>query len=416
MTSVNILLRRLAYAVGIFFFVWISVATITNTVDVGYDVKVFVKSARLMWNDHQSPYFTDNPGWSIRYPPWVVPLFVPLAWFSQSSHSQLAWAVGALIALLYTINWLRRSFIHWGALLLTLTVMFPLFAKHSISGQMILQQVALCLFLYSSLNRSPTIKTSLAQSLSFTLITAKITTALPFVIVIRQLATRRFLFSTLLLWVTLTSSLLAVVTPSTYSQVFFEWMRAAKNQIPPDLTFQNQGIPADIFRLLLKINPTLSSQLSIDQRYLIISVLGVIVAVSLGSWLIVRFRKIRLPPQELFIGLLALVPCVHPLSWYQTFLFSFPFFSSLMNEAFFTPRSDPEKNRHLQNQIASFVALIGVSLFTREGLSFLDQVPVIRSWKSFAVLLGLHLYLKLKTHPRPKEVVQSIQGNDQSIH
>ncbi len=313
-------LRSWGRALALGLLVFASVALIRDTAYQGQDFSVFWKSARNLL-EGRSLYDLGRDGAMVfKYPPWVAPLFIPLA-LLPLSVAKWVWGVMQILMLAYCVRWTRVRVLETTWIWSVLVGFWGIWAVHAMDGQISLLILAGTLWAKER-------ETWVSRLIALLLLSTKIFTLFAlfgWLIPDWRRSGRQAIWK----W-TGTAALGALVffalsLPANRFQpegrggysLLSSWSEAAGSggaQFEDQKVRgrDNQGFPA----LLLRLTHVRADEAQWDLKCFLIFA-TVALAVLLGV------EKYFGPDQVFAIGL-GLTAIVHPLAWFHLFVFTYP--------------------------------------------------------------------------------------------
>lgn len=233
------------------FCVGVAGAFANNTAHNGQDFTVFWVAAKSVL-EHGTAYSIERDGFmSFKYPPWILPFFIPFGFFSLE---QAKWIWGLIEAgsLLYAVRFCLSHGARYRAIVIALLLFWPLWNVHGFDGQISIVLTALMLLGYRTF-QSADQAFGCFFAMAFGL-SAKIFTLFPILAIRwnRSLIVK----SLLILLLALVATGLAIGLDSSGLQIVSAWLKAAGPgyNAQGELTisvagFQSQGIPSLLFRV-----------------------------------------------------------------------------------------------------------------------------------------------------------------------
>ncbi len=253
-------------------------------------------------------------GFVFKYPPWIVPLFLPLG-FLSFPFSKILWSSGELFCIGYTVYWLLGQKVSRGVAILSLVSYWWVWLPHFQSGQITLILLATALFWEK--NR----ESKFRSTLLVLVFSAKVF-SLNSLFGGWKFLFRKSVVSRVILFVVALCALVIGVRGlssqfTSFQELFQSWFQAAFSggqDLPENVVrgTNNQGFTALILRVF-KV-PQSSSHFDI------LVFLGLTACLT-PIWARVS-RGLRF--SEKWAGYLALGPLVHPLGWDHSFVLAFP--------------------------------------------------------------------------------------------
>jgi len=234
----------------ILFCLVIAAAFANNTAHNGQDFTVFWTAARAVL-DHGTAYSVARDGFmTFKYPPWILPFFVPFGFFSLGA-AKILWGLIEAISLLFVVRVCRAQGPQkkaYRSIIIALLLFLPIWNVHGFDGQISIVLTAMMLFGWrqgASFLRFATMCFGLS---------AKVFTLFPVLAVRWNL--RLILKCTSILAVALLFSVFAAHLDSSGVHIVQEWLKAsgpgynARGELTISVSgFQSQGIPSLLFRV-----------------------------------------------------------------------------------------------------------------------------------------------------------------------
>ncbi len=280
------------------------------------DFTVYWKAAQTWIRDGKSPYLygAADRGFVFKYPPWILPLFMPLG-FLNCSVSKVVWGLGEVLCIGYAVRWVRAQGVSWLAALLSLALFWWIFLGHFFAGQFTLLLMAAAL--WWERNR----KSDLCTAVLVTVFSAKVFSMVSLLGALKSLLRLRVWVYGLVIAVGATFFVEMVLvlkgSPVSFSELLLSWGRAALSggDELPDFVIRgqmNHGFTAGILR-----NLGVDAKMT---RFDIMTCLG-LTAVLGTLW---KWASTKLQFAEKWAGWLALGLIVHPLAWHHSFVLAYP--------------------------------------------------------------------------------------------
>jgi hypothetical protein len=361
-----------------------AIALTRDTLENGHDFTVFWKGAHSVLNGESLYSLSRDGGMIFKYPPWVLPFFIPFGLMSLS-FAKLCWGLIEVLSLVAVVQWIRIHGRCSDATVVGVLISFwGLWAVHALDGQVALVMLAVALWAWvpNSFERSRVRGLILVFALS-----TKIFTLFP-------LMQNRFSTKLVGRVLGIVGILLLFSVPALLAEhssnpalLFSNWMEAATSGGALLTTEQIRG----------RYNPSLTS---LTLRLLHVSAnqpwadVGIASAWAIVLGVIWKYASQRMPPREAWLGWLALAPVIHPLPWWHLFVFSFPLAVVSLDRAF-------KEWRHNQSTRVAAIALLGVALICASTEKLLGRPGLFLEMacaKSWGVLLcaGVLAYVSPK--------------------
>lgn len=344
------------------------------------------------WLAGQSPYAQYSPvyqGLVFKYPPWILPLFLPFAWISLEV-SKWIWTLAQFLCIFYSMAWLRAKGLNLGLICLVSLMFWWIWLAHTHFGQVMVFLMAFALWTQVE-TKVPFKSESKLAVLTF-LFTTKIFSLVSLLGVLKSLLKVRVVLYGLLL--ILGSHLLLLLVyphaslqeaPALLANLYREWVHAASSggvELGAEIVRgqQNHGFVAAILR-----------KFDADATHVNLDVL-VAGALALGfSFLWAHFSR-DLRSEEKWSGWLTIGVIAHPLAWHHSFTLVFPLC------AFSLQRAVQSRRRGLIFLSVFGIACIGLLIPQVIGV---DAVVPLENWgnKSWGTLASaIALVLSARHH------------------
>lgn len=323
---------------------------IRHNLSHGHDTRTYWHAVHFFLMRGGEPMFNlERDGWmAFKYPPWIVPLFLPFGWIPFKWVAAL-WGLVQIGSLVAIYHWLRfKGFSR--AVVLPVTIAFGgLWSVHALDGQVNHPFLAIALWgsegVFSVLKGGRLVFWQ--ALLSLWALTVKVVTFLPALSYLFLLKTKKgwiLFFSMMgLFWVLSFPAFLSHQTwnPMELGRVWYETASSGGAQFAGEKTRgrDNQGLPALILRKAEVPAADKKTEFKVTVSVMILVILG---------W---AYFARKLPPVDRFVGWVALVPVIHPLSWFHLFVGAYPLAVFAVGRAFET------SSRHLK-----VLSLLGVAL------------------------------------------------------
>lgn len=351
------------------------------------DFHVYWKAVQA-WFTGSSPYaiLPQDHGLIFKYPPWLLPLLMPLRWLSFPVAKGV-WASLELLALFYCVRWLSRHEISARIAVISGFLYWYLWMAHFYSGQITLFLLASALWTLEG----PKQKNELRSSILFTVLSTKIFSLFSWVGLILENERKRELNSQMILrqikwllgiFLALNFMLLAVASLhhsfsiETLTQFYQDWRVAAGSggiELGAEVV-RGHGNHSFTAALLRQLDPS-ARHLKWD------ILLSLLLALGIGTaW---HQFSASLKTEERWAGWLALGVTIHPLAWHHSFVLALPLSAYSLQAATQLPSS--------VRKPWLLLALLGTALITLllpETLGpDLVKIPETLGNKSWGVIL-----------------------------
>jgi hypothetical protein len=332
------------------------------------DFVVFWQTARYVLSGEPAYSVTRDGAWVFKYPPWILPLFLPFGLLSLEV-AKVFWGLLQVGAFAYVVNWVANvcgnSRWHYA----TVFLFWGLWQVNAQDGQITL--LLLALFLWAGGRdslESMSLKSISLVALSF----AKVFTAYPLLACLssRRVAWQFVKISTLVLaplslpalWVTQNRSLRVLV------HSYVEAVLSGGKLLGYDGVRgrYNQGLIGFFLRLL----QVPAEKTSAD----------VLVFLLLGSFLALIWHRLSrtLSFKYRWVGWIGLTPVVHPLPFWYSFVLTFPLASISLSSAM--------KSESRISKLLAAVGVVMITALTSKSLGSFGVVLELLSIKSWGVL------------------------------
>ncbi|MCC7442254.1 MAG: DUF2029 domain-containing protein, partial [Bdellovibrionales bacterium] len=303
-----------------------SVALVRHSGHVGNDFIVFWTAARATL-EGVFPYGVETgPGMVFKYPPWILPLFFPLALLPLAG-AKWVWGVAQVVSIIACVLWLLRRGCSWRIVLGVTLAFWGIWAVHALDGQITLMLLASCLWATEGLRPSGDL--GYRGLIILWALSVKIFTVFGLLGVYRPLRkwlTLRHVGVSAALFLALSLPAWWAAPDRNPGAIVEAWVSSASSggealggeKIRSRV---NQGFPVMVLRLL----EVRASRTSMDVLAFLLAAL-----VLGGVWSI---ASAGLPFPERWVGWLALTAAVHPLSWFHSFVMAFPLAALALDRA-----------------------------------------------------------------------------------
>ena len=347
-------------------------ALLRDTAYQGQDFEVCWKTAHHLLSGEPVYDLIRDGAMSFKYPPWIVPAFLPLG-LLPLVVAKWIWGGIELLSLGYVIKWLlARDYTPWVVAATTLCF-WGIWAVHFMDGQITLPVLALGLWSFQS--RSLLVA---AWTLSAKVFSEFSLFGFPG---LRKSLNLKKAVLTVGVLLALSVPTVFVAPGHSVTSMIRSWSQTASSG---GLLFDgekvrgrdNQGMPALILRAIgIKAVNTKADLF-----------FSLLCALVLGAYW--HFRSRNLSEDDRSIGWFALTAVIHPLAWFHFFVFAFPLAVVCLDGVIKT------KDRRMV--ITGIIALAMVCLMTRKTLGYAGERLEFYSIKTWGVLLFLDLIVMLR--------------------
>lgn len=314
------------------------------------DFHVYYRAVNSWWNG-TFPYLIDptDRGFVFKYPPWMLPLFLPFTWLGYE-FSKAIWAAIETATLAYTVVWLIRSGVSRTIALVTLGLFWYIWLAHYFAGQFTLILLFVGLWAVSPGRREKPFAGALLSSLFGSKVFSGYTLFGDWRRLLKPqvIGGALFLVAAAHVFLLLEAHRAGVGYFSELSHLY-EGFRLAAASGGAELGAEvvrgtgNHGFPAMALRVLDPQAHSTSADIAVS----------VVFALSLGAiWSRVS-RDLRF--EERWSGWLALGVVAHPLAWHHSFVMAFPLCSYALQAAIEVPRG------HRSRRLLIIAALLGIA-------------------------------------------------------
>ena len=348
------------------------IALLRDTAYQGQDFEVCWKTAHHLLSGEPVYDLIRDGAMSFKYPPWIVPVFLPLG-FLPLVAAKWIWGGIELLSLGYVIKWLLvRGYTPWVVAVTTLSF-WGIWAVHFMDAQITLPMLALGLWSFEA--QSFLIATWTLSAKVFSLFSM-----FGFSKLKKQLDVKKCAIVGGVLLV-LSAPAVFVAPGHSIQSMVRSWSQSASSG---GLLFDgekvrgrdNQGMPALILRAIgIKAENTKADLF-----------FSVLCALVLGAYW--RMRSQQLSEDDRLIGWFALTAVIHPLAWFHFFVLAFPLAVVCLDGVI--------KTRDRRMVITGIIALAMVCLMTRRTLGYAGERLEFYSIKTWGVLLFLDLIVMLR--------------------
>ncbi len=354
-----------------------------DTCEGGLDFEVLWHAGRSLV-EGANPYgaYLGRPGLVFKYPPWLLPIFMPFAWAPVSAAKTL-WAGCELLALAGVLRWVRQEGVRWSVLAAVFVGFWGVWISHFQMGQIAIVVTAAVLPLAriqeGDSGRHGQAGRIFPVILAFWGLSSKV-----FWLLAGLGRPSLFARAASLFWILLTTSISlwfvhVRISWVSWEALFLSWLRSAGSggvalEESAVRGWGNQGLPALILRLL-----------------------GVPASNVVGDWIAFLFcafflsvywwnKSKRLPATVAWMGWIAVATICHPLAWFHSFALCFPI-AAWSLESSLRELTQSHRRGPLVLSLVALILIGGVSpRFPGGGIS---QSGMLLSPKSIGVLLLL---------------------------
>lgn len=347
------------------------------------DYEVYWYAARA-WLDGKAPYLRYNfsfPGLVFKYPPWILPFFIPLAWMSLQT-SKFVWLIIQIASIGYSVWWtIKRGVNPRVAYSVALMLWYNWFAN-AYFGQIMVVLLAICLWsCESSFQRK--VKADLKLAVLAFALSAKIFPLFSIVGLWKRVFRLRPVLMTIGL-VLLAHGILFFTAPQPRQSLvslypaFVQASASSGSELRIIRGPQNHGFTKAILNAL-----------NIDETWVSYDIGFALALLVLLGGLWYRFSK-ELTVEEGWSGWLAISVITHPLAWHHSFVMVYPLC------AFALHRTMQTRKIGLILGALLGIFLIGLLVPQTVGVEFLEPFGKISN-KSWGVLIcGMVLVIGAK--------------------
>jgi hypothetical protein len=296
------------------------------SVPAASDFEVYWRAIHA-WVEGKSPYahYTQSyVGLVFKYPPWILPMFLPFAFLDLES-SKWVWTIAQVLAIFYSMFWLVRHGVQQRVVSLISLMFWYMWFAHTYFGQITVFMLALGLWTLKPLAKGGQENFSPGR-LSFFIyvLTSKVFSMISLIGCWKEVIRPKTLalgFS----WLVLTHILLFVSfpysmisnAPHVIVQLYSDWILAASSggaELGALIVRgqQNHGFAAAILRAL-EVDAT-----KVGYDIALCSFIALILSI-LWAW-----YSRSLKTEERWAGWLAMGVIAHPLAWHHSFVMAYP--------------------------------------------------------------------------------------------
>ncbi len=290
---------------------------IRTTIPNGHDLTVYYVAAKEAFSPDGIYSLARDGNLVFKYPPWIVPFFFPFSFFSLPIAKGI-WGFVQAISLLYSVRVLEQNQNSPWTISVVLLFFAPLWVIHSYAGQVALPMMALCLVFRKVYTEN---ERGWRWIGLVTVLSSKIFSMAPLFGFRFKKKEWPLYFKTILFWGLLTTPFIL----HSGVELFSDWVNALQSGKPIDgfighagmidvspLSRDSQGIPSFILKKFGG-NP---------YSGVLVGTISVSVAVFLSLIWSLSAKKIERHKQ--WLGWIALIALVHPLSGFYSFVLVFP--------------------------------------------------------------------------------------------
>jgi hypothetical protein len=367
--------------IGFFIFALASARLMREAYFHSTDLHVYWKSAHL-WLNGIDPYlYSSSDGGNVyKYPPWTIPLFLPLGLISFEL-TRSVWVIAEIVAIAYVVRWVVRTgasrYVTWAVAAL----FWWTWLGHVFAGQFSI--FMMCAALWAVPPEEDRELSPAKASFLAVVFSSKVYSVFTLLGLLRTYLKKRTLLICLCLVIFLEALVFVVLwargNPVSFLKLHQNWIVAAKSgaaELHSDVIRGpgNHSFTAALLRLF-----------HVDA---LDAAKDVYVALGLGlffSALWFHFSK-PLSRAERWVGWIGVGMVIHPLLWHHSIVMAFPLCALAVDRAI---RS---KNGYLIGISCSSVFLVAVLIPNLFGPDFVNPFELLgsKSWGIFlaAVVLG----------------------------
>jgi hypothetical protein len=337
------------------------------------DFTVYWKAAQT-WVSGNSPYLytAAERGFVFKYPPWILPLFLPLGFLSFNA-SKLVWGGVELACLYYCVYRLYQLGVSARAAILTAFLFWWIWLAHFFAGQFTILLVACALWAVPD-RASPSRLAVLAS-----VFTSKVFSVVSLVGIWKKLLNPKVLMIGAGIFLGLNLMVFAILRGSVSPfALYHQWMQAAGSGgtelgIVVIRGQMNHGFTAGILRAF-RVDPKMTW---IDQ----LVALG-LAGVFSALWF--HFSK-HLSELESWVGWLGVGLIVHPLAWHHSFVLAYPLCAVALDRALDRAMKSRERGALILSLLG--ICCIGIFIPNVIGTTLVRPLELV-SIKSWGVCLS----------------------------
>ncbi len=356
----------------------LAIAIIRDTAHNGKDFEVFWRAGNYLLLGEPLYSLTRDGAMTFKYPPWIASFFIPFALFSLKT-AKILWGLLQVLCFEALFRWARKKQIPALASYFTFFVFFGIWITHALDGQISLPIVTIAVLSYEKTGLKKYFP--LIYFLPTKILTAVALFGLPLKDIIRE---KKAVLMSIFICCALSLPALVGVDDSP-SKLLSNWKKSAESgahffSLHKTRGRDNQGLPAFFARKLdpEKQHPEYELQ-----------IFGVLLFIFV---LIFFFTRNWMPKDHFFYLWLALTPVLHPLSWFHSWTWVFPF--ALVGLWSLIQKAKP-------NEASFFVfGMLMTTAFTRQTLGAWGVQMELESVKSWGVLVMVFSYLKVQKEMR----------------
>lgn len=277
------------------------------------DFHVYWKAAQTWIQQGRSPYLYDGSerGFVFKYPPWILPFFLPFGFLSLET-SKTVWALVELFCIYFSIYRLVRLGVRLKAALITAALFWWIWLGHAFAGQFTL--ILLAAALWAIPNKSSPGKLGFLA----VVFSAKVFSMVSHVGRWREYLRIKPILAGIALLVALHLAVFSMFSDSYgLPELYSQWVHAASSggqELGSEIVRgqMNHGFTAGMLRLF-----------HVDARatHVDYEVAIILAAVFSALWVFVS-KGLKSP--EIWAGWLAVGLICHPLAWHHSFVLVYP--------------------------------------------------------------------------------------------
>jgi hypothetical protein len=290
------------------------------------------------WIEGKSPYghySSEYVGLVFKYPPWILPLFLPFAYFDLVT-SKWIWTIAQTLAIFYALYWVVNRGVRLRAAVLVSFLFWYIWFAHTYFGQITIFLLVCGLWALEPISHlKEDVKIFESKRLAFFvfLLTSKVFSLVSLIGCWKEvIRVRTLLFG--ILGIILSHIILLITSPKfslfeaphVIFKLYIEWINAASaggSELGATIVRgqQNHGFAAAILRVFAidssKVNYDISLSLALA-------------ALFCGIW---SFFSRKLPRDQQWAGWLSIGVITHPLAWHHSFVMAYPLCVFALDEA-----------------------------------------------------------------------------------
>lgn len=347
------------------------------------DFVVYWKAAQAWVQGTVSPYVytATERGFVFKYPPFLLPLFLPLGWMSFGV-AKIFWSFLELGCIIYAWTWLRSNGVTKKIALLTLFLFWWIWLAHFFAGQFTLFLMASALWAFGSLE---SIRSRRLACVSM-IFTAKVFSILTLTGVRKHFWNRNFILAFIGLF--LTAHLVLILNSYLNLHDWIQSLEAVLGYYPGWIrTAQSGGQELGALVIRGQMNHGFTAGVL---RWARVDVhrthVDAVVAIGLFGifgilWELICRKVESLTSAEKWVGWLGVGLITHPLAWHHSFVLAFPLCALSLDRAF---RS---KNNKLITISILGILCIGIFIPNVIGMTLATPLELV-SVKSWGVVFS----------------------------